>query len=185
MSARLVPTWSPAIFRGRQIVRSDNLLILREYLRFCVPDPGKATGPVVAVAGEQAHAIAVALNDQPIAVILDFVEPGVRRRHRLADGRETGLERASHGPKIAPARNCESALMSRSGAGISGHFAVDLAEGQLDGPVLAIAGGLVPVDEPSGLFVRIFFPGRHLVAEAPVDRNPSSSKMPLANNQAA
>lgn len=64
-------------------------------------------------------------------------------------------------------------------------LAVDLAEGQLDGPVLAIAGGLVPVDEPSGLFVRIFFPGRHLVAEAPVDRNPSSSKMPLANNQAA
>jgi hypothetical protein len=29
--------------------------------------------PVVAVAGEQPHALALALDDQPIAVVLDFV----------------------------------------------------------------------------------------------------------------
>ena len=31
--------------------------------------------PVVAIAGEQAHAFALALDDQAIAVVLDFVDP--------------------------------------------------------------------------------------------------------------
>jgi hypothetical protein len=34
-----------------------------------------AIGPVVAVAGEQPHALVLALNDQAIAVMLDFVDP--------------------------------------------------------------------------------------------------------------
>ena len=35
----------------------------------------EAVGPVVAVEGEQPHALALALNDQPVAVVLDFVDP--------------------------------------------------------------------------------------------------------------
>jgi hypothetical protein len=34
-----------------------------------------ALGPVITVAGNQPHAIAVALQAQPIAVVLDFVKP--------------------------------------------------------------------------------------------------------------
>ena len=38
-------------------------------------DQRKAIGPVVAVAGEQPHALAVALDDQAVAVVLDLVDP--------------------------------------------------------------------------------------------------------------
>jgi hypothetical protein len=72
-------------------------------------DPRKASAPVVAVPGEQAQAIPLTLNDQAIAVVLDFVKPVGDRRDNLAAGREAEAERASHGPKIgARARNCES-----------------------------------------------------------------------------
>ena len=52
-----------------------------------------AIGPVMAVAGEQPHPLAVALNDQAIAVVLDFVDPfrPVRNFRRL--GRNAGFER--------------------------------------------------------------------------------------------
>jgi hypothetical protein len=52
-----------------------------------------AFGPVVAVAGEQPHALALALDDQAIAVMLDFVNP-VRARGNLGSaGRNAGLNR--------------------------------------------------------------------------------------------
>jgi hypothetical protein len=38
-------------------------------------DAGIAIGPVMAVAGEQPHALVLALDDQAIAVMLDFVDP--------------------------------------------------------------------------------------------------------------
>ena len=38
-------------------------------------DPRITIGPVVAVPGDQAYAVAVALQPQPVAVIFDFVEP--------------------------------------------------------------------------------------------------------------
>jgi hypothetical protein len=37
-------------------------------------DPRQAAGPVVAVADEQAHAASIALNDEPVAVVLDLYE---------------------------------------------------------------------------------------------------------------
>jgi hypothetical protein len=40
-----------------------------------LPDQGVALGPVVAVAGEQPYALALALDDQAIAVVLDLMEP--------------------------------------------------------------------------------------------------------------
>jgi len=42
-------------------------------------DPGIAVAPVIAVAAEQAHGLAFALNDQAIAVIFDFAAPWGRR----------------------------------------------------------------------------------------------------------
>ena len=45
-------------------------------------DQGIAIGPVVAVAGEQPHALAVALDDQAVAVVFDFMDP-VRARGEL------------------------------------------------------------------------------------------------------
>jgi hypothetical protein len=38
-------------------------------------DQRKPIAPVVTVADEQANALAIALDDQPIAVVLDFVDP--------------------------------------------------------------------------------------------------------------
>ena len=38
-------------------------------------DQRKPIAPVVAVAGPQPHALAVALDDQAVAVVLDFVDP--------------------------------------------------------------------------------------------------------------
>ena len=67
----------------------------------CIPIAQRGLGdqrisaaPVVAVPGEQPHALAVALNDQPIAVMLDFVDPfrPVGDFRRL--GRNAGFKRA-------------------------------------------------------------------------------------------
>ena len=44
-------------------------------MRSCGSDPREAIGPIVAVAGEQPHALGLALDDQPLAVVLDFVDP--------------------------------------------------------------------------------------------------------------
>ena len=45
-------------------------------------DAREALGPVIAAAGDQPHAIAVALDAQPVAVELDFVEPLAADRPR-------------------------------------------------------------------------------------------------------
>jgi hypothetical protein len=59
-------------------VEDDGLAIDHELsmpvLRGALEDPGKAAAPVVAVAGEQAHAIPLAGHDQAVAVVLDFME---------------------------------------------------------------------------------------------------------------
>jgi len=45
----------------------------------------------MAVAGEQPHALAFALNDQAIAVVLDFVNPFRAVRHLGAAGGNAGF----------------------------------------------------------------------------------------------
>jgi hypothetical protein len=40
-------------------------------------DQRKPAAPIVTVAGEQAHALAVALDDQPVAVVLDWYRTGL------------------------------------------------------------------------------------------------------------
>ena len=52
-----------------------------------------AIAPVMAVAGEQPHALAVALDDQAVAVVLDFVDPFRPVGDFGAAGRNAGLER--------------------------------------------------------------------------------------------
>ena len=54
---------------------------------------GIPNAPVVTVAGEQPNALAVALNDQAIAVVLDLVNPFRPVRNLGAAGRNAGLER--------------------------------------------------------------------------------------------
>ena len=49
--------------------------------------------PVVAVAREQPNALALALNNQAVAVVLDFVDPFRSVRKLGAAGRDPGLER--------------------------------------------------------------------------------------------
>jgi hypothetical protein len=51
-----------------------------------------AVGPVVPVEGEQPHALALALDDQPVAVVLDLVDPVRTGRDRRSAGRDAGLE---------------------------------------------------------------------------------------------
>jgi hypothetical protein len=60
-------------------------------------------------AAEQAHAIVLALNDQAIAVVFDFLEPNRGRRDGLTRGRETRLKRSTHAAEIGNlAEKCES-----------------------------------------------------------------------------
>ena len=56
-------------------------------------DAADSVAPVVAVAGEQPHALAVALDDQAVAVVLDFVKPFRPVGDFGATGRNAGLER--------------------------------------------------------------------------------------------
>jgi len=56
---------------------------------------------ITAVAREQPHPVAFALNDQAIAVVLDLVDPVFRVRHLGARRRDAGFEGGStHGAKI-------------------------------------------------------------------------------------
>jgi hypothetical protein len=55
-----------------------------------------AVAPVVAAAGEEAHANAAPADDQPIAVVLDFVNPLRPYRDLIGARRDAGLDEA-HG----------------------------------------------------------------------------------------
>ena len=55
-------------------------------------DERKPARLVVAVAGEQANALALALNDQAVAVVLDFVDPFRAMGNRRGAGRQAGLK---------------------------------------------------------------------------------------------
>jgi hypothetical protein len=62
-------------------------------------DPRISTAPVVAVAGEQPQAVVLALNDQAVAVVLDFVDPFRPVRNLGAAGGDAGkVLRFEHGP---------------------------------------------------------------------------------------
>jgi hypothetical protein len=50
-------------------------------------NPGITLGPIVAVAGDQPDTVAVAFDAQPVAVILDFVDPIRCVRNLAATGR--------------------------------------------------------------------------------------------------
>jgi hypothetical protein len=91
---------------GNAVDAEDHGLAINDELRVPVlqralDDPGKTAGPVMAVAGEQVHASAIAGHDQPVAVVLDFMEPMGGRRNDVSGDREAGLkQRASHGRNI-------------------------------------------------------------------------------------
>ena len=57
-------------------------------------DEREAAGPVVAAAGQQPDAHGIAPGHQPIAVVLDLVNP-VRARRRFVGGRTGGRVRRS------------------------------------------------------------------------------------------
>ena len=59
-------------------------------------DPGEAARPVIASAGDQPHAVAVALDANPKTVLLDFVESSRTSRNLIPIGRETELKRLRH-----------------------------------------------------------------------------------------
>jgi hypothetical protein len=74
---------------GNAVDAEDDSLACR-FLQRGLDDPRIAGAPIVAVAAEQAHAASIALNDQAVAVVFDFVEPVRGRRDDLAAGRKAG-----------------------------------------------------------------------------------------------
>ena len=56
-----------------------------------------ARGPIVAAAGEQAHRSAVAPDDQPIAVMLDFIVPSWDRKAGPARATECRIRQSRQG----------------------------------------------------------------------------------------
>jgi hypothetical protein len=86
---------------GNAVDAEDHRLTVNDELAMPVlqrglDDPRMTTGPVVTAAAEQAHAASLALNDQAITVVLDFMEPDRSRRDDLAAGRKAWLKCASH-----------------------------------------------------------------------------------------
>ena len=62
---------------------------------------GEAIRPVKAAPGEQAHALAVALDDQAVAVVLDLVKPVGAVRNLSSARRDAGFKRRfTHAGKI-------------------------------------------------------------------------------------
>ena len=57
------------------------------------PDQRIAMAPVVTVTREQAHALTLALHDQTVAVVLDFVQPFRPVRDFRRFGRDARVER--------------------------------------------------------------------------------------------
>jgi hypothetical protein len=45
-------------------------------------DLGETSGPVIAAAGDQPHAVTIAFNAEPVTIIFDLVEPLGPRRAR-------------------------------------------------------------------------------------------------------
>ena len=66
-----------------------------ERLRSAASTISGTVGPIVAVAREQAHALLIFLNDQPIAVMLDFMYPIPADRNLRGAGWNAGLEWAA------------------------------------------------------------------------------------------
>jgi hypothetical protein len=58
-------------------------------------DGGIAIGPVISAAGEEAHHLAVAADDQPISVMFDFVHPIRPRRRLVSERRDAGSTKPS------------------------------------------------------------------------------------------
>ena len=59
-------------------------------LRSGLGDQRKPAAPIMAVAGPQPHALAVALDDQAVAVMLDFVDPFRPVRNLRSARRDAG-----------------------------------------------------------------------------------------------
>jgi hypothetical protein len=57
-------------------------------------DQRKSAAPVVAIAGKQANALPVLLDDQSIAIMLDLMDPIAPGRNRGAPGRHARFERS-------------------------------------------------------------------------------------------
>ena len=88
---------------------------------------GEAIRPVKAAPGEQAHALAVALDDQAVAVVFDLVQPVVTGGDLGPTGRDAGLENVlTHGAKIGvDLPRCEfaglAAILAHAFGGIGWH----------------------------------------------------------------
>src|SRR3954466_7409943 len=90
----------------RDSVRSDyNSFTVDDERAFAEPQGGLCNEwvsirPVVATARQQTHALALALNNQAITIMLDLVNPIGPRRHFGAGCRDAGLirKRTQHGP---------------------------------------------------------------------------------------
>jgi hypothetical protein len=84
--------------------------LLERVLQRGLDDPRIAPRPVMTIAGEQPHAIAVAVNEQAEAVVFDFVGPVRGRKDDFAAGRyASGRETAN-----SPARRRREWLARRA-----------------------------------------------------------------------
>jgi hypothetical protein len=100
-----VPAGMQSVEVGNTInAKNDGLAIDHELLHPVLQrgfdNPGIALGPVVSIAGNKPHAVAVALNAQPVAVIFYFVKPVRTGGDPCSPSRNAKLERLKHAVKI-------------------------------------------------------------------------------------
>ncbi|WFU14382.1 hypothetical protein [Bradyrhizobium sp. CB3481] len=88
-------------------------------------DQQKSITPIVAVAREQPHSLALALDDQAIAIMLDFVDPLGAGWHRLSRSRNARFKRRlRHAGKIGTLGRNASRFVARHGK-LPPHIASD------------------------------------------------------------
>ena len=89
------------IGRGHVVMRYPPNDVPLDKVHRAFRNEGIAVAPVVAVAGEEAHALALALDDQAVAVVPDFVKPVRAGGHSGPSGRNARLiQRFEHAAKI-------------------------------------------------------------------------------------
>lgn len=86
--------WAAARRDHHSLPVNDKLLLA--VLERGLDDPVISVGPVVAVPGDQAHPVAVALKAQAVAVVFYFVEPIRAGGDARRSGREAKIKSLKH-----------------------------------------------------------------------------------------
>jgi hypothetical protein len=97
LNLRVVPTRVQAVEVRSTIYAEQHSLTVNHKRALAISqrgldNEGIAVAPVVTIASEKTHALSVTLNDQAVAILLDFVNPVGTAGHLASPSRDAGFE---------------------------------------------------------------------------------------------